>query len=56
MLTIETEPQSSNQVDFSPSCRMLAVAGHDGKVRVVDLVSSQVACVLKHKGAVQCCF
>ena len=35
---------------------MLAIAGHDGKVRVVDLVSSQVAGVLKHEGAVQCCF
>ncbi|KAM4606585.1 sperm-associated antigen 16 protein-like [Polymixia lowei] len=52
-VVVETGPKPSNQVAFNPSGRMLAVAGDDSSVRVIDLVTNQVACTLSHDDAVQ---
>ncbi|XP_056155809.1 sperm-associated antigen 16 protein-like [Lampris incognitus] len=52
-LVMETGPKPSNQLAFSPRGHMLAVAGEDNLVRVLDLVTNQVGCTLSHDDAVQ---
>ncbi|KAF7217670.1 sperm-associated antigen 16 protein [Nothobranchius furzeri] len=50
---VEAGPSSANQVAFSQSGRLLAVAGGDSLVRLVDVASCSVSRLMGHKRDVQ---
>ncbi|TMS07935.1 Sperm-associated antigen 16 protein [Larimichthys crocea] len=51
--TVDTGPLAANQVAFSPSGKMLAVASSDAVVRVVEVDSCMVSCLSGYSDAVQ---
>lgn len=51
--TVDAGPFSANQVAFSPSGKMLAVACSDGLVRLVELDSCAVTSLSGHGDGVQ---
>lgn len=53
LMTLDTGPHTSNQVAFSPNGEVLAVASSDHEVKLVEVASSCVSCLLGHNDAVQ---
>ncbi|KAA8584699.1 hypothetical protein FQN60_008484 [Etheostoma spectabile] len=53
MATVDAGPSAANQVAFSPSGKMLAVAGSDGLVRVVEVGSCAASSLSGHRDGVQ---
>ncbi|KAM9323052.1 sperm-associated antigen 16 protein-like [Pholidichthys leucotaenia] len=51
--TTDAGPMGANQVAFSQSGKMLAVASSDGLVRLVEVDSSTVSSLVGHSGSVQ---
>ncbi|XP_031143140.1 sperm-associated antigen 16 protein [Sander lucioperca] len=53
MATVDTGPSAANQVTFSPSGKMLAVASSDGLVRVVEVGLCVASSLSGHRDGVQ---
>uniref|UniRef100_H3B6C1 Sperm associated antigen 16 n=2 Tax=Latimeria chalumnae TaxID=7897 RepID=H3B6C1_LATCH len=53
MLSVDLGPHPGNQVAFSPSGQVVAVASNDGTVKIVELGSCQQSSLVGHEDAVQ---
>lgn len=53
MATVDAGPLAANQMSFSPSGKMLAVASSDGLVRVVEVDSCVVSILSGYSDVVQ---